>query len=392
MTLFAVDQEIETLGAKVTQDKSDIDAARKLSAGKNNDSEMNYRKAEGESGDQQVADTTAAAEAHRDAVISDNKASALQVDAARNQAGLERAQAQKAVLEASLATLDSQIQAEQARWTTVQQEMDAQQKLQQAIVLGSGDESGPVTIDQRAKELATQLQNAAQARDKIVTDLNAVIQQFDDAIRKSGSLRNDLMMQIQQNAASPDIAVWQQMEETLNPAYFNLEKASALQLRAMVAASKTRIDIRIAAMFDGYDVTPTGGAASGPIKVPGITALLDKDKTGIDMPAAFGDLNKLDPDQLKAGEDEVNDYFDKTITAYQQQFGDVGTNGSSRRNTALMGQVTTNQAWAQFAALTGDTATAKQHLDAANDAQSQIDPTFSAAASNVSRSSSSITP
>jgi hypothetical protein len=57
-----------------------------------------------------------------------------------------------------------------------------------------------------------------------------------------------------------------------------------------------------------------------------------------------------------------------------------------------MGQVTTNQAWAQFAALTGDTATAKQHLDAANDAQSQIDPTFSAAASNVSRSSSSITP
>lgn len=391
-TLFAVDQEIAALSTKIAQDKSNIDSARKVSASRNDDSESDFRKAEGETGDQQVADTTAAANAHRDAVIADNTANALQVDAARNQASLERAQSQKASLEAAIASLDAQIQGQQARWADVQKQMVAQQNLQQQITAGTADNPGAVTIAQRAGELATQLTDAAQARDKIINDLNAVIHQFDQAMLGAGKFRNDLMADARANPDSPDVAIWQQMQETLHPAYFNLEKASALQARAAVAAAKARIDIRVAAMFDGYDVASSGAGASGPVKIPGITALLDKDKTGIDVSAAFANLIKLDPDQLKASEDEVNDYFGKTVTAYQQQFADIGVNGNIRRNTALLGQVNTDKAWAQFALLTGDSAAAKEHLSAATDAQNQIDPEAGLGAGNVGHASSSIAP
>jgi hypothetical protein len=223
--------------------------------------------------------------------------------------------------------------------------------------------------------------------------LNAVIAQLQTVISHCNQLRTTWREDENAQQGSPDVAVWHQAEETLHPMYFNLQMASALEARASVAAAKTRIDIMIERMFEGYTVSAADAGAqfkgldvtvpNQGIQVPGLTALLDKTRTGVDMPKAFGDLAPLDPDAMKQEEDDANKAFSETADAYgEQRFGatDSGPAADERKNVALLGAAQLNHQWADFATMIGDSSGAADHEKAADDAQSQIDPTFTLAA------------
>src|SRR5258708_1786578 len=137
-TLFALDNEIKTLTDKIQQNQADSEAAKKLSIAKSDESETLARRAEGELGENQVTDTTKAAEARRDAAMADTKVDVLKVQMEQLQANLDRAKDQKGVLENSIKSLDTQISAEQDRWTSIQQQIAAQQDVQKTLIVASG--------------------------------------------------------------------------------------------------------------------------------------------------------------------------------------------------------------------------------------------------------------
>ncbi len=386
-TLAALSEKIAALSGEIQRNQADTEAARKLSAAKGDEAETFLRKAEGESGEQQVNDSTRAAEDRRDAAFADSKADAMKVELARMRSSLDEAQGQKASLEQAIKTLDAQVQAARTRWTSISDQIQGQQKVQQTLIGSAAEETGPVTMWTLAQQLATHLQKAAAVREKIDNDLNAVIPQLTDAISQCGQLRTQWMTDLREKQDDPDAVIWRQAEETLHPAYFNLQLASALQTRASVAASKTRIDLMIAGMFDGYEMNPADAAArfkalvvaaSKPIKVAGLTALLDPQRTGVPMPQPFGDIVKADPDQLKQEEDDVNKAYDSAVQRYEPQAGaiDSGPAADGRRNVALTGQAQANRAWAQFAEAIGDSDGAANHIHAAEEAEAQIDPSF----------------
>jgi archaellum component FlaC len=391
-TLFAVRQEIDTLHAEIQQNQADTDAAHKLGAAKGEEAERYLRKAEGETGDQQVSDTAAAANARRDASIADSQAATLAVKLARLKADLDGATEQRTDLEGALKTLDDQINAQQTRWQTISQQIEAQKQAVQELIVG-GAGAGNVTIDTLAQDLAKAMLNAAGLRDTINHQLNSVIPHLNNVIVQCNQLRGQWMADIREKQDDPDAIIWQQAQETLHPMYFNLEMASALEARASVAAAKTRIDLEIDRMFDGFPVSPAEAAryfknldiaaTNKPIVVPGITALLAKEKTGVEMPKSFQDLARPDPDQLKQSEDDVNKAFEEALDAYSdQRYGatDRGPAADQRRILALRGAVDANRQWAQFATLIGDSSGAHDHQRAADDAQSQIDASTSLAA------------
>ncbi|MGD0461220.1 MAG: hypothetical protein ABSB74_01910 [Tepidisphaeraceae bacterium] len=386
-TLAALSEKIAALTSEIQHNQADTEAARKLSAAKGDEAEAFLRKAEGESGEQQVNDSTQAAQDRRDAALADSKADVMKVELGRMQASLDQAQDQKASLEEAIRTLDAQVQAEQTRWTSIADQIQGQQKVQQALIGAAAEETGPVTMWRLAQQLASRLQKAAAVREKIDNDLNAVIPQLTDAFNQCGQLRAQWMTDLREKQDDPDAVIWRQAQETLHPAYFNLQLASALQTRASVAAAKTRIDLMIARMFDGYEVNPAEAvahfnslvvAASTPIKVVGLTTLLDPQRTGMPMPQPFGDIVKADPDQLKQESDDVNKAYDSAVQKYDPQSGatDSGPAADGRRNVALTGQAQADRDWAQFAQMIGDSEGAANHIHAAQEAEAQIDPSF----------------
>ncbi|MGA2442553.1 MAG: hypothetical protein ABSH08_16490 [Tepidisphaeraceae bacterium] len=396
-TLFAVTQEIETLNGDIQKNQADAEAAHKLSAAKSGEAETYLRRAEGELGDQQVNDTTAAANARRDAAIADSQVATLAVKLARLKADLDGATEKRTALEAAIKTLDDQINAQQTRWETISQQIQAQKKAEQDLIVASAD-GGNQTIDGLAQDLAKAMLDAAGLRDKVNSELNSVIPHLNNVIVQCNQLRGQWMADIREKQDDPDTIIWQQAEETLHPMYFNLEMASALEARASVAAAKTRIDLQIDRMFDGFPVSPADAAryfknldiaaTSRAIQVPGITTLLAKEKTGVGMPGSFNDLAKPDPDQLKQSEDDVNKAFGETVDAYSdQRYGatDLGPAADQRRILALMGVVEANHQWAQFATLIGDSSGAHDHQRAADEAQSTIDSSTALAAGAAPR-------
>ncbi|HEX4055161.1 MAG TPA: hypothetical protein VHX86_12935 [Tepidisphaeraceae bacterium] len=391
-TLFAVTHEIEMVTNDIQRNQENTVAARKVSAAKGNEAEMYLRKAEGESGMQQVTDSTAAADDRRDAALADSKADVLQVELQRLQAALDQAKGQQGSLQAAVKTLDSQIEAQQTRWTDISDQIQAQQKMQQGLIgaQDQGQDTDAVTVGRLARNLSQQLQDAAVLREKVNNELSAVIPQLNGVISECNKLRSGWIQDLREKQDDPDAIIWRQAEETLHPAYFSLQMASAMQTKASVEAAKTRIDLMIAQMLDGYQVNPAEAAgrargaepsASKPIRVSGLTALLDPQKVGTALPAAFlGDIAKADPDQLKQQEDDTTKAFDDAVQAYTDsgQLGatDSGPAADERRNVALMGQAEANRQAARFAQLIGDSDGAEKYLHAADEADSQVDPSF----------------
>jgi hypothetical protein len=386
-TLAALQQKIDALNSEIQHNEADSAAAKKLSSAKGDEAENFLRKSEGESGEDQVNDATRAAEDRRDAALADSKADTLKFTLARLQSALDEAQGQKSSMEGSVKTLEAQMQSRETRWTSVSDQIQGQKKVQQTLIGASGDDSNHVTMWSLAAQLASHMQKAAAIREKIDTDLNAVIPQLTDAYTQASQLRTQWVTDLREKQDDPDAVIWRQAEETFHPAYFNLQIASALLTRASVAAAKTRIDLMIARMFDGYEVNSADAAAhfktlvvsaSKPIHVPGLTRLLDPQRTGVAIPTPFGDIVKADPDTLKQQEDDVNKAFDAAVQKYDPQSGaiDSGPAADGRRNVALSSQVEANRDWAQFAETIGDTEGAANHTKAAQEAESQIDPGF----------------
>jgi hypothetical protein len=391
-TLFGSKQEIETLDAKIQQNQADTDSAHKLSAAKGDEAEIYLRRAEGETGDQQVEDATKAAVDRRDAAIADAKGATLSNDLDRMKANRARAADQQTALEASVKLVNDQIQSDQARWTGINDQILAQQKVEQTLI---GDASGLSGIDALAKDLAGRLQDAAGLREKINSELNTVIAQLNATVMQCQQLRNEWLTDVREKQDDPDATIWKQAEETLHPMTFGMQVAAALETRATVAAEKLRIDQLIyhlmsgdqipvseaATHFKNLDVTALKGNV---IQIPGLNDLLDSKKTGMARPKALDDLPQIGPDDLAQSKDDVNKAFQETVDAFDpQKFGatDSGPAADQRRNVALMDGAEANRKWAQFATMMGDTADAQTHTQAATDLEGQIDPAFALTAS-----------
>ena len=227
-TLFAAGHEVQSLQARIEKDQADIQAAHKLSAAKGDEAEMYLRRAEGESGDQQVDDTTRAANDRRDAALADTRAAALANELQRMQTNLARATDQETALAAALKSVNDQIQSDQTRWTNIGDQIHAQQKVEQSLI---GDPSTPATIAGLAKDLAARLQDAAGQREKVNNELNTVIEQLRVTVVQCQQLRNGWVTSVQQNQDDADTPIWKQAEETLHPMNFGLQVAGALETR-----------------------------------------------------------------------------------------------------------------------------------------------------------------
>jgi hypothetical protein len=409
-TLFGAKQEIQTLDAQIQQNQSDIDAAHKLSAAKGDEAEIYLRRAEGETGDQQVDDATKAALDRRDAALADAKAASLSNDLERMKANRDRAADQETALQASVKLVNDQIQSDQARWAGITDQIKAQQKVEQTLI---GDASGSSGISALANDLAAKLQDAAGIREKVNNELNTVIEQLNATVIQCQQLRNEWLTDVREKQDDPDVAIWKQAEETLHPMTFGLQVAAALQTRATVAAAKLRIDQLINRLMSGDQVSASDAAThfknldvtalkGNVIVVPGLNDLLDSKKTGMARPKALDDLPQIGLDDLAQSKDDVNKAFQETVDAYDpQKFGatDSGPAADQRRNVALMDGAEANRKWAQFATMMGDTADAQTHTQAAADLEGQIDPTFeltasasAASASDANASGASATP
>lgn len=386
-TLFAAKQEVVNLNAKIQQDQTDADADHKLSAAKGDEAEMYLRRAEGETGDQQVQDATNAAVDRRDAALADAKAATLANDLQRTKADLDRSANQQSSLEAAIKSINDEIQSRQARWSGISDQIVAQQKVEQTLI---GDPSTPSTISSLAADLATRLQGAAALREKINDELNAVIQQLDTAIMQCKQLRTEWMADVQQKADDPDVIIWRQAEETLHPMNFGLQKAAALESRATVAAAKARIDQQLFHLLSGDEIPASEAAIhfknldvaalkSNKIELPGLNNLLDPKNTGVPRPKALSDLPQLDFDAISQAKSDVDKAFQDTVDAYDpSKYGvvDNGPAADQRRNVALMDGAEANRKWALFAEAMGDDAGAQNHTQDAATLEGQIDASF----------------
>ena len=385
-TLFASKQEVQNLTNEIQQDQTDADAAHKLSAAKGDEAEMYLRRAEGETGDDQVTDTTNSANDRKDAALADSKAAALENDLDRCKSSLACATQQQSALESALKLVNDQSAAAQTRWASVSDQVQAQQKVQQALI---GDDNSPATIAGLLKDLVSRLDDASHQREQITTELNDVVAQLTTIVRNCQQLRSDWLMNARANPDDPDVVVWKQATETLHPMTFGMQLANALETKAAMDGSKVQIDQSIYNLQKGYQVTAadvqshfknldvTGLAPT--FDIPGLTDLLDSSRTGIDPPKSLADLPSMTPDNLLQAKQDVDKEFQDSVDAFDPtKFGaiDTGVAADQRRNIALMNGAEANRKWAQFSSAMGDDADAKTQLQAASDLDGQIDPTF----------------
>ena len=385
-TLFASKQEVQNLTNEIQQDQTDADAAHKLSAAKGDEAEMYLRRAEGETGDDQVTDTTNSANDRKDAALADSKAAALENDLDRCKSSLARATQQQSALESALKLVNDQSAAAQTRWASVSDQVQAQQKVQQALI---GDDNSPATIAGLLKDLVSRLDDASHQREQITTELNDVVAQLTTIVRNCQQLRSDWLMNARANPDDPDVVVWKQATETLHPMTFGMQLANALETKAAMDGSKVQIDQSIYNLQKGYQVTAADvqshfknldvAGLAPTFDIPGLTDLLDSSRTGIDPPKSLADLPSMTPDNLLQAKQDVDKEFQDSVDAFDPtKFGaiDTGVAADQRRNIALMNGAEANRKWAQFSSAMGDDADAKTQLQAASDLDGQIDPTF----------------
>ena len=371
-TVATLDAQISSLTAAIQKNKSDAAALAKASRDNMDQADQISRQSEAEAGDKQVQDTVKAAQLRRDAQIADAQIDTLGAQLVHLQARLDAAQAQKTALDQAVASFDAQINALSTGWTQIQQQIEAQRKLEHGLIAGpegadSSDPTASINITGKLQELATKLQETATLRETVDKDLSSVIEQFNDAATQAEKLRNDLMARSQQAPNDPDAAVWDQLKLTLHPAYFNLEKADAMEVRASVAAAKTGIDIMISHMMND-----TG---------TGLVEVLKSSRTGVEQPKGLADIATIGQEQLDQDKETVNRDFQQTLTAYDKTYGgtDSRDDVAARSNVKFIGRAVANRQWAQFASVTGDTQGQQEHLHDAELDQSQVNPGSSSA-------------
>jgi hypothetical protein len=125
--------------------------------------------------------------------------------------------------------------------------------------------------------------------------------------------------------------------------------------------------------------------ASAAIKIPGLVDLLKKDKTGIDPPKGIDQLTP-ESDALEQAWDDVNTDFQEAIDTYDKKFGstDIGASSAERRNLGWAGEAHVDREWAQISDFLGDSSNAEAHRKAAEEAEANIDPSFTLAVDALS--------
>jgi hypothetical protein len=380
-TLAQLSARIDHLNSQIDQNQSQTKALQKTRDDASNQADALTRQSEAETGDQQAQDSQKASDLRRQAGDAGAQLDTLVAQLSQLHSQLDAAQAQQSALQSSIAALDTQIQAIQSGWTTIQQQIQAQQQVVQQLI-GSDSAtdtsgSGSFTIAQLAAQLSTLQNDAATQRDTVNSELDKAIASLGQAASQAEQLRQTMLRQSNMSPTAADVGVWKQSMETLHPMYYNQQKAAALVARAGVAADQAVIEYSIARLFDGYQITASTQPSAQPVQIPGLTALLDRSKTGVDMPQALASLHRSDADTIKQMKDDVDARFTAALTAYSSRNAiDSGDAGMQRINAARMGRVLANRQWANYALLIGDSDAAQSHLHDADADESQIPPEF----------------
>jgi hypothetical protein len=379
ITLAKLQTKIDSLNASLDKNKQDAAALKQTREDSITQAETLQRQSEGEQGDKQLQDAQQAAQLRKAAGDADAQLDTLASQADQMKTDLDAASAQQAALQSAVAALDLQIQSMQTGWASIQDQITAQQKLQQQIIgsdSSSGDSSS-ITISQLAGQLNTLLSDADTARTDVSQELDSAVQLYQQAGTDAQSLRSQLMQQ--STPSSPSAPVMQSELATLHPLWYDQQMAAAMQASAEVAASKTIISVMLGQMLNGYQVaassTQPSDPASQPINIPGLLALLSRDKTGVDMPQSVTQLQSavVAGDALKQMQADVDTKFSGTVDAYNRRFGaDDPTTTQLFNNTANMGVALTDRQWAHYASIVGDDDDAAKHMSDADAAESQI--------------------
>lgn len=375
-TLAQLSARIDHLNSQIAQNQTQTQTLQKTRDDASNQADALTRKAEGETGDQQMQDTLSASQFRRQAGDAGAQLDTLAAQLSQLHSQLDAAQAQQSALQNSLTALDTQIQAIQTGWSSIQDQIKAQQQVVQQLIGSDSDSTnttGASTIAQLAAQLSSLQNDASTQRSVVYAELDKAIAELGQAFMQADQLRQSLMRQTTVSPTAADVAIWKQTMETLHPMYYNQQKAAALEARASAAADEVVIENSIARLLDGYQVNASTQPSAQPVQIPGLTALLDRSKTGVDMPQALASLHRSDADTIKQMKDDVDAKFNAVLTAYNYHNAiDSGDASLQRVNAARMGRVLANRQWANYAMMIGDTDAAENHLRDADSDESQI--------------------
>jgi hypothetical protein len=377
ITLSGLQSTIDNLNASVAKNGQDAVTLKQTRDDSLAKADALTRQSEGEQGDQQLADTTQASQLRNAAGIADAQLDTLASQFTQLQADLDSARAKQTAMQSASATLDLQIQAIQSGWASIQEQIDAQRKLEQQIIGGDSSDADAITINQLATQLNTLLSDASTLRDSVSSELDQAVTQFGVGASEAETLRSTLMRETNGPAATADAPILRETMDTLHPLFFNQQMAAAMETRAGVSAAKAEIDLMMSQLLDGFVINapqtqPTDPVVA-PVKIPGLLAVLSKDQTGVDVPQSVATLPKTDADALKQLKDDVDSKFQEAVDAYNKRYGaDDQATAQQHNAISYSGLELTNVQWAHYASLMGDEDAARQHLADAATAQGQI--------------------
>jgi hypothetical protein len=365
-SLTAVTQTISQLQTQIAKQADDLKALQDQRTQVLDNADQADQSSASSKGQQSVDDFKHAADLRK-------QAGDLTVQIEKNQAqtiplqkDLAVAQGQQVVLQELIKEFQDQSQALDAGWKSVQDTLASQAVLQKQIVAGTGEaapapaagapgaaasasvaESISPTAGQSLNDKADALGKLVKAihdeRLDALADLNNAIQHYRDAGSAAklyvGAL--DPIIKDPNNAQRPEKDAWQNLEDTINPAAYNMQEALAQRQLASLYLSQIDDDNRRAQLQD--EASKLLGAANLPVPTALSDTGLDADKTASAKSAS---------DAYAAAETQI-----ENLTS--------GGPPVPLKNLARVESILTLYGQVQLAREMGDAAAAKDKLDQA---------------------------
>jgi hypothetical protein len=265
-TLEALKQRTAQLEAQVAERRAQLEQLNKDRLTAVGDAETKFQSADKMKGDDAVRAFADAAESRRK-----SEEIAINIDLSQDQlsrleADLTTVKDEQAALTVGIESLQSQTKAIESTWAELGQRIEAHKQHAATIANGGGETAGPPIAD-KAKQLADQLQTAADQRATVARLIDEADTQYNAAMTAAKELGTG----IQEQATAPGVgaASWKALREAMHPNRFQLKLGAVQRLSGEVAASEAMLlsDVdgaraTVSTAFDGAGLTPPQSMAA----------------------------------------------------------------------------------------------------------------------------------
>jgi|GEM_PF-5311556 len=339
--LDALKQKAADLQGLIAKNAADAQAAAAKVNSLREQADQLQQKSLGETGQPSVDDVTSAADLRRQSTESSIAGDKLASDRINFTADLRTMNAQIAGMQTSLTESQKQIGDLDLAWTSVQQDVQAQNAVIAGIAgqgasapAASGDQTENIAVPTPPKlqttiaDLCTSIQSQVgrshDLRKKASDELVDATRYFDSAATIGDTVRRDLTDAIQADRTPPgEKLALQQLEETFNSSSARLSAADAERAVAMNDAAEAILGIQLRAALA---VTQ---AALGSLTPPSVGTCL----TAANTPSV-DELSGSAEEQFKL----ALDHFDSQTS---QTFNIPGGGSESRKTAAMAGKMVT---------------------------------------------------